>query len=66
VAQPRRLYCLRPGLGAALDDRRIDQLWALFPQGIQYAQESNNWSEWWTLWRRSAGGLDEARQLQIL
>jgi hypothetical protein len=59
-------YCLRPGLGAALDDWRIDQVWALFAQGIQYVQEGNNWSEWWTLWRRSAGGLDEARQLQIL
>lgn len=59
-------YCLRPGLGAVLDDWRIDQLWALFAQGIQYVQESNNWSEWWTLWRRSAGGLDEERQLQIL
>ena len=59
-------YCLRPGLGAALDDWRIDQLWALFAQGIQYVQESNNWSEWWTLWRRSAGGLAEDRQLQIL
>lgn len=59
-------YCLRPGLGAALDDWRIDQLWALFAQGIQYVNESNNWSEWWTLWRRCAGGLDEARQLQIL
>ncbi|HAF55799.1 MAG TPA: molecular chaperone DnaK [Thauera sp.] len=59
-------YCLRPGLGAALDDWRVDQLWALFAQGIQYVQDGNNWSEWWTLWRRSAGGLDEARQLQIL
>ncbi|MFU2488066.1 Hsp70 family protein [Thauera sp. WH-1] len=59
-------YCLRPGLGAALDDWRIDQLWALFAQGIQYGQDSNTWSEWWTLWRRSAGGLDEDRQLQIL
>jgi molecular chaperone DnaK (HSP70) len=59
-------YCLRPGLGAALDDWRIDQLWALFAQGLQYIQEGNNWSEWWTLWRRSAGGLDEHRQLQIL
>jgi len=59
-------YCLRPGLGAALDDWRIDQLWALFPQGIQYEQDSNTWSEWWTLWRRAAGGLSEGRQLEIL
>ncbi len=59
-------YCLRPGLGAALDDWRIDQLWALFGQGLQYVREGNNWSEWWTLWRRCAGGLDEARQLQVL
>jgi hypothetical protein len=27
------------------------------PQGIQYVNESQNWSEWWTLWRRAAGGL---------
>ncbi|MBN8440600.1 MAG: hsp70 family protein [Thauera sp.] len=59
-------YCLRPGLGAALDDWRMDQLWALFPQGIQYVKERHNWSEWWTLWRRTAGGLDETRQLHIL
>ena len=59
-------YCLRPGLGAALDDWRVDQLWALFGQGLQYVREGNNWSEWWTLWRRCAGGLDEARQLQVL
>lgn len=59
-------YCLRPGLGAALDDWRMDQVWALFPQGIQYVNESHNWTEWWTLWRRTAGGLDETRQLQVL
>ena len=59
-------YCLRPGLGAALDDWRVDQLWTLFGQGLQYVREGNNWSEWWTLWRRCAGGLDEARQLQVL
>ena len=49
-------YCLRPGLGAALDDWRVDQLWTLFGQGLQYVREGNNWSEWWTLWRRCAGG----------
>ncbi|MBS0554329.1 MAG: molecular chaperone DnaK, partial [Proteobacteria bacterium] len=59
-------YCLRPGLGAALDDWRIGQLWALFAQGIQYVNEARNWCEWWTLWRRCAGGLAEAAQLQVL
>ena len=59
-------YCLRPGLGAALDEWRIERLWALFGEGIQYANEGRNWSAWWTLWRRVAGGLPEAAQLQVL
>jgi hypothetical protein len=59
-------YTLRPGLGAALDEWRIEQLVGLFGQGIQYQQEGRNWSEWWTLWRRAAGGLPEAAQLEIL
>jgi len=58
-------YCLRPGFGYPLDDWRIEQLWSLYPQGIQYAKENQVWSEWWTLWRRVAGGLDEAAQLRI-
>ena len=59
-------YCLRPGQGAPLDAWRIEQLWPLFADGIQYTLESRNWSEWWTLWRRASGGLSAAQQLQIL
>ncbi len=59
-------FCLRPGLGAALDEWRIGQIRDLFAQGIQYAGESRNWVEWWTFWRRIAGGLDETQQLQVL
>jgi hypothetical protein len=59
-------FCLRPGLGDALDDWRIEQLCELLPQGIQYANESQNWSEWWTLWRRTAGGLPAAAQQSLL
>ena len=53
-------------MGTPLDAWRIEQIWPLFAQGIQYTAESRNWSEWWTLWRRAAGGLNEAQQLQIL
>ncbi len=50
-------YCLRPGLGDPVDDWRVEQLCQLLPQGLHYGNESQNWSEWWTLWRRAAGGL---------
>lgn len=59
-------YCLRPGTGAPLDDWRVEQLWQLYGQGLQFGAESNNWSEWWTLWRRAAGGLGEAAQIELL
>lgn len=59
-------YCVRPGFGYPLDEWRVGQLWSLYDQGIQYVNESQNWSEWWTLWRRAAGGLDESAQLRLL
>ncbi|HYQ92691.1 MAG TPA: molecular chaperone DnaK, partial [Candidatus Competibacteraceae bacterium] len=31
-----------------------------------YGAESQLWSEWWTLWRRVAGGLDELAQETLL
>lgn len=59
-------YCLRPGTGAALDEWRIAQLWPVYEQGVQFAAVSNNWSEWWTLWRRAAGGLTDVQQQELL
>lgn len=59
-------YCLRPGFGDPLDEWRAGQLWSLYGQGIQYVNESQNWSEWWTLWRRAAGGLSEQAQGRLL
>lgn len=58
-------FCLRPGFGYPLDDWRVEQLWKSYPQGIQFVNETQNWTEWWTLWRRVAGGLDEAAQEKI-
>lgn len=58
-------FCLRPGFGYPLDDWRVEQIFSIYGQGVQFANESQNWAEWWTLWRRIAGGLDEASQLTI-
>jgi hypothetical protein len=55
-------YCLRPGFGFPLDDWRVEQIWAIYEQGIQYQMEPQNWAEWWTLWRRIAGGLSVEAQ----
>lgn len=59
-------FCLRPGYGYPLDDWRLRQLWSIYGQGVQYQNEERNQVEWWTLWRRVGGGLDQARQLRIL
>jgi len=59
-------YCLRPGFGYPLDDWRVDQLFAVFEQGVQYVPEAQVWSEWWTMWRRVCGGLDQERQEALL
>jgi molecular chaperone DnaK (HSP70) len=58
-------FCLRPGYGFPLDDWRIRQIWSVYDQGIQYGREAQVWAEWWTLWRRIAGGLDRKAQERI-
>ncbi len=59
-------FCLRPGFGYPLDAWRVQQLWSLYDQGAQHTREARVWAEWWTLWRRVAGGLDEQAQLGLL
>jgi hypothetical protein len=59
-------WCLRPGFGHPLDEWRIEQLWALFDTGVQYHKDSQVRAEWWTLWRRVAGGLSTESQLRLL
>jgi len=58
-------FCLRPGFGYPLDDWRIEQIWRTYDQGIQFVNEAQNWAEWWTLWRRIAGGLTAEAQNRI-
>ncbi|MYM93085.1 Hsp70 family protein [Duganella vulcania] len=59
-------YCLRPGFGYTLDEWRIEQLWAMFDTGVQHHKDSQVCAEWWTLWRRVAGGLSVEAQLRVL
>jgi len=59
-------YCLRPGLGYPLDSFRVEQTFALYQEGVQFAPDAQVWSQWWILWRRIAGGLNEAQQTRIL
>ena len=58
-------YGLRPGFGYPVDDWRIEQIWPLYQQGIQFNQKTQVWIDWWTFWRRASGGLNEAQQLSL-
>ena len=59
-------WCLRPGVGAELDDWRIGQVWQLYTQGLGHGKDAANWTEWWVFWRRVAAGLNEAQQMELL
>lgn len=57
-------YSLRPGFGYPLDDWRCEQTFSLFADAVKF-QEQPIWAEFWILWRRVAGGLGEARQVEL-
>lgn len=59
-------FCLRPGFGDALDPWRISLLWPLFTQGVQFKADPQVCVQWWTMWRRVAGGLDGIMQQELL
>jgi molecular chaperone DnaK (HSP70) len=58
-------YFLRPGFGAAGDPERIDDLWRIHTQGLEYPSKRNQ-LQLYILWRRVAGGLSTERQEAIL
>jgi len=58
-------YTLRPGFGYPLDDWRCEQMFKLFPESVQFHQEKIGWNEFWILWRRIAGGLNEAHHVEL-
>lgn len=57
--------CLRPGFGFPGDDYRIEQARRLFAQGLVFANQVQNESEWWIFWGRLAGGLNKNQQADL-
>ncbi len=58
-------FALRPGFGDATDSWRIEQVWGLYQQNIQF-KNHQGWTDWWVFWRRIAGGLSQEQQETIL
>lgn len=58
-------YCLRPGMGAPLDETRIKSLWPVFHQAVKHSKDVQCWTEWWILWRRVAAGLNRQHHDEI-
>jgi molecular chaperone DnaK (HSP70) len=55
-------FLLRPGFGYELDEVRIKEIWKVFLADLAHAKNGQCRSEWWILWRRTAGGFDSAKQ----
>lgn len=58
-------FCLRPGTGASFDDWRMEQIWPLWKEGVQFVGEKPTWASWFVLWRRLCAGLDATRQTVV-
>ncbi|MEE2786402.1 MAG: Hsp70 family protein [Myxococcota bacterium] len=59
-------FMLRPGFGDAFDEWRLGELWKIYTSGVHFLKDVETWNAYWIMWRRVAGGLDEAAQSQIL
>jgi molecular chaperone DnaK (HSP70) len=60
-------FCLRPGFGDSLDRYRIEQLWKLIASphkagGAASAQSVEGGADYWIMWRRLSGGLNQSYQ----
>ena len=58
-------FCLRPGFGAPGDEWRLRQFWKIWHAGPSTRTRPQVVAEWWTCWRRVAGGLRSGHQQQV-
>lgn len=57
-------YCLRPGFGAEGDENRVQQVMNITKAGTQF-DSAPVWGQYWTLFRRIAGGLSLEQQVSF-
>ncbi len=55
-------FLFRPGWGEERDAWRAEKLWRLFEPGLCFANAIQGRAEWWTMWKRAAGGLSRTQQ----
>jgi hypothetical protein len=58
-------FCLRPGYGDTGDDYRIRQIIKIYQGGVIFPRDLQCRVEWWILWRRVVGGLNEKQQMAL-
>ena len=59
-------FLLRPGYGEERDPWRAERLWRLFDRGPESPGAAQVRAEWWSLWKRVAGGLTRQQQQALL
>jgi hypothetical protein len=58
-------FCLRPGFGAAGDERRAESAWRVYERGLTYADDVQCRVEWAVFLHRVSGGFDARRQADL-
>jgi len=58
-------WCVRPGIGDALDPGRVSAIAPLLDERLAFPGEARGWQAFFIAWRRISGGLDEAAQTQL-
>lgn len=58
-------FLLRPGYGSELDPWRMIELWQCFDLGLAHRKDKSAQSNWWMMWRRTAGGLAAEQQERL-
>ena len=58
-------FCIRPGLGSALDSWRVSELRKVYAAGLVFPREIQNQVEWLVLWQRVGAGFTAGQQREL-